>query len=478
MLRRPVSPDLATLSDRDLLLGGRNDVIAENRAGAQRWARLVEFFRRRECEYSTTKRQSPHFALTARQATVVEVGELWGVSESWLRKQLNIALCLVEHFPELWQLCLDGSLDPYRASLVADAARANLDHPEEFWRFAQRISAFLRRHLRTVEGVDESQPLVTCTRRQLSNKIAYELRLLRSGDAEERFRKKYAERAVSGRDDEDGMSWLSINDTTDQVRLAHHRLTLAAKTKRADGDERTLDQLRADLAIDLLVGRSEGVPAPTYARPIVNLTVPVQTVMGLSDDPGVLSGGTVIPAGLARMIAQQPGSTWHRMLTDPAGELVELSAQGRSTRGYQPTKSIWSWVVAEQPTCYRSGCDAPATQVELDHRVRWPEGPTSTANLTPGCKLDHKAKHAPGFGIEQTADGGRRTAASHCGHRPASGTPSPGPCNRWPTASTRRSLTRFSSPRLKSSRPSASCVNRTPIVVRTTSPGSGKTSSP
>lgn len=400
MPARSERPELSALSDRDLLLGGRDEVVAENRASAQRWARLVEFHGRRERQYAAKKEASPHFALTARQETVVEVGELWGVSEAWLRKQLNVALCLVEHFPELWQLCLDGRLDAYRATLIADAARQSLDHPEEYWRFAQRLTRFVSRHLRTVEGVEGSEPLVTCTLRQLRNKLAYELRLLRAGDAEARFRKRYADRSVTGRDDEDGISWLSISHTTDQVRLARHRLTLAAKQKRADGDQRTLDQLRADLALDLLTGRTEQVPAPAFARPIINVTVPIQTLMGLSDDPGVLSGGTVVPAGLARMIAHQPGSTWHRMLTDPAGQLVELS-----TKRYQPTKSIWSWVVAEHATCFRSGCDTPATEAELDHRVRWPEGPTSTENLWPGCTGDHKAKHAPGFAIEQAAGG-------------------------------------------------------------------------
>lgn len=396
----PAQPDLTTLSDRDLLLGGRDDVVAQNRAGAQRWARLVEFFRRRERQYPEKKKASPNFALTARQETVVEVGELWGASESWLRKQLNVALCLADHFAELWQMCLDGQLDDYRATLVADAARMNLDHPEELWRFAQRMTRFLRRHLRAVDGVPGSPLLVTCTHRQLRNKIAYELRLLREGDGEERFRKKYADRAVSGHDDEDGMSWLSINNTTDKIRLAHNRLTLAAKRKRADGDERTLDQLRADLAVDLLTGREEGVPVPAYARPIVNVTVPIQTLMGLSDDPGVLSGGTVIPAGLARIIAQEPGATWHRMLTDPAGRMVELS-----TTSYQPTKPIWTWVVAEHSSCFRSGCDSPATESEVDHRIAWPEGPTDVENLWPGCKADHKAKHAPEFTIEQDDNG-------------------------------------------------------------------------
>ena len=196
------------------------------------------------------------------------------------------------------------------------------------------------------------------------------------------------------------MSWLSVGATTDQAHLAAHRLTLAAKDLRRQGDERTLDQLRSDLAMDLLTGCADGVPLPAYARPVINLTVPLQTVMGLSDDPGTLSGGQVIPAGLARVIAQTTGATWHRMLTDPAGQMVELS-----TNSYQPTKAIWSQVVAEHASCFRTGCDSPSTQSELDHRVAWPLGRMTPANLWPGCKCDHKCKHAPGFSVEQDETG-------------------------------------------------------------------------
>lgn len=88
------------------------------------------------------------------------------------------------------------------------------------------------------------------------------------------------------------------------------------------------------------------------------------------------------------------------MLTDPAGRMVE-----RSTTSYQPTKPIWRWVVAAWNSCFRPGCDAPATTSEGDHRIPWPAGPTSAENLWPGCRSDHKAKHTQGFSIEQNADG-------------------------------------------------------------------------
>lgn len=40
----------------------------------------------------------------------------------------------------------------------------------------------------------------------------------------------------------------------------------------------------------------------------VNVTVPIQSLMGVSDDPGILPGGEPIPASLARQIASDPGS--------------------------------------------------------------------------------------------------------------------------------------------------------------------------
>lgn len=397
----PPTSDLGALSDHDLLAGGVMDAIAENRAAAQKWARLVTYFRRRKADDEARHEESPYFALTPRQQTVVEVCELWCTPESWVRKQLNIALCLSTQFGFVWQLCLAGRLDGYRAAVIADAARYGLDRPEEYAALARRLEAFLTRHLKPVDvpGADV-ESVVACTPKQLRNKLTYEINKIRSADAESRHRKAKAARDVRVIDGEDGMSWLTVAGTTDKVQLARHRVSLAAKELRRRGDERTLDQLRADVAMDLLTGCADGVPLPAYARPVVNLTVPIQTVMGLSDDPGVLSGGQVVPAGLARIIAQTPGSTWHRMLTDPAGTMVELS-----TTSYQPPKAIWSQVVAEHATCFRSGCDTASTESELDHRTAWPRGSTTPANLWPGCKGDHKAKHAPGFAIEQDQDG-------------------------------------------------------------------------
>jgi hypothetical protein len=330
----------------------------------------------------------------------VEVGPLCGASPARVRKDLNVALYLCEFGEPIWELCLAGQLDAYRATLVADAAREKLNDPADVARFMTRMLKFLRKHLAGVDGDPEAEPLVTCTVRQLRNKIDYEIRLLDPVREDDLFRNAYEGRGAYVRDDGPGMGWLSINNRIDKCKLANHRLTLAARRKREDGDERTIAQIKADLALDLLIGEGGKEGLPAYARPIINLTVPIQTVMGLSDAPGVLSGGDVVPPSLARMIAAEPGATWHRMLTDPAGHMVTLS-----TKSYQPTGPIWQQVVAEYSTCFRPGCDAPSTEGDLDHRVAWPLGATDTSNLWPGCRTDHRTKHAPGFGIVQDADG-------------------------------------------------------------------------
>lgn len=390
-------------SDRDLLLSGRSATVAMNRANASRWSALLTFFRRKLAGQKARETQNPHAPLTARQETVVEVGELWGMSSGSLRRELNAVIFLVDRLPSVWALVKSGALDNYRARLIGDTLRREVDEDAPLEAVDKRVSRFLLKHLRTVDG--ELDGLVCCTTRQLQNKLAYEVRRLRLADTEARFARKYADRSATVQTGEDGMGWLTIEHSVDRVQLAHRRLSLAAKELRAAGDARTLDQLRSDLALDLLVGadangEEPNVPVPSFARPIINVTVPIQTLMGIADDPGELSGGTVIPASLARVIAQRPGATWHRMLTDPRGQTTELS-----TRSYQPTAPIWRHVVAEQVTCFRPGCDRPATGCELDHRVPWPLGATSLSNLWPACKADHKAKHTPGFSVAMTASG-------------------------------------------------------------------------
>jgi Domain of unknown function (DUF222) len=414
--------DLDALSDHDLLAGGLDDLVAENAHAARRLARMHAFYCRMELDYQARRAEEPHFTLTPRQETIIEISELWGLTAGRVGRDVAVARTLVEHFGGVWELCAAGQLDAYKATIIAEAATAALEHPLDFAKLANRITAWL---LAGVPKEPERRGLVNRTVAQLRRKLAYELKKLRPRDANQRHARAFKDRRISSCPFGDGMGLLSMTGSIDQVQLADYRLTLIAKAFRAQGDPRTLEQLRTDLAFELIIGTLEvtatlgdlvdadntgdlstvsakmiRVPTLAYARPVINVTVPIQTLLGSSDNSGMLSGGEVIPASLARLIAASPDSTWHRMLTDPAEGFVELS-----TKSYKPTPPIWRQVVAKFETCFRNNCAVPATECELDHKIPHPRGPTSSSNLQPGCETDHKAKHAPGFGIGVDPDG-------------------------------------------------------------------------
>ena len=108
---------------------------------------------------------------------MIEIGSPWGLDPGRVRRELNVALHLCQHGEALWEMCLAGQVDGYRA-LIADAARQKLDTFEQIARFMTRMLRFLQKNLACGEGDPDAEPLVTCTVRQLRNKIDYEIRKL------------------------------------------------------------------------------------------------------------------------------------------------------------------------------------------------------------------------------------------------------------------------------------------------------------
>jgi hypothetical protein len=166
------------LDDHALLAGGVHYLVAENSAAASRLLRMLVFYERR-CAVVDPSAVPGRRALTAVQETVIEVGELWGLSPGRVRSDLLHCRVLTTSFPDVWRLCRLGALDGYRAGLVAEAA-TNL--PERSWpAFAERIGHWLRKHLRRPGGDPELPELVCCTVKQLRNKLTYEVNKLARG---------------------------------------------------------------------------------------------------------------------------------------------------------------------------------------------------------------------------------------------------------------------------------------------------------
>jgi hypothetical protein len=121
----------------------------------------------------------------------------------------------------------------------------------------------------------------------------------------------------------------------------------------------------------------------------VNVTVSLETLLGLNEDPGDLTGHGPITAPLARDLAFSKGSTWRRLVTDPiTGYLLDY---GRTK--YRPPDALADHVRARDMTCRSPNCERPATACDLDHVVAWPAGTTCEANLCTQCRHDHLLKH-------------------------------------------------------------------------------------
>lgn len=379
----------------EMLCRMRELQVEANRAEMARARAMTGLFQHFSADFEARRADDPHFTATPLTETITETQPVTGQTTGRIRADLEAVLLMDKHLPWLAVYVDDGRLDLYRAKPVTDALKDDLaDHPEARARFADLMRRWFEK------AAAASPDLLNKTITQIRNHVHYVVTKVLSSQFDERFKKRYAGRRVTSCPTGDGMAALTID--TDQVsaKMAEHHLDLLARDARTAGDERTLEQLRADLAVDLLTGRKAADGSTgRWARPIINVTVPIQTLMGLSDEPGRM-GDQTLPASLVRRVAADPSSTWYRLLTDPARRCVELS-----TASYTPTGPIWRQVVAAQPTCFAPTCDRPASECDLDHRVPYPQGATSTRNLGPGCRRDHRAKHAPGASLRQDPDG-------------------------------------------------------------------------
>lgn len=412
----------ADVHDRGLIDAAAHAVVDRNRAHAAQLEAISCFHARRVAEVEARARgDAPrpelpgYFLLTPLEATKVEFAPLLGVAETWVQLDLDLTNELKRWLPQVWELCLAGRLDLGRAQVV-HAQLANLADDDARAAYAEKAQEWISRH-------DDPEAPVHPVRRHLLQRAMRRISLkFAQRSEEESFAKAFKKRRVSLRADENGMAWLSVSSPVHDAMRADYRLTLIAKRLRElPGEERTEEQIRADLLIDLVLGRAT-VPATNgeledfegsgespvewhelvgrWARPVINVTAPMPTLMGVSDEPGVMAGGGSIPAELLRLIALDPGSTWYRLIFDPRRGDVELS-----TDSYTPTEPIVRQVVARDPECVFPGCVRPATVCECDHREPHPIGPTCTDNLQPLCRRHHRVKHSEGFLVTRNLDG-------------------------------------------------------------------------
>ncbi|TFC81592.1 HNH endonuclease [Cryobacterium cheniae] len=200
--------------------------------------------------------------------------------------------------------------------------------------------------------------------------------------------KSQADRTLVFEPAADGMGWLHSYQQLPVAQAIYHRVSDMAASLQGPDEPRTLAQLRADVLAALMV---DGVTPAGLGRGIratVNVTVPVLTLLGRSDEPGHLEGcGPIDPETARELAAGAPSFT--RILVHP--ETGVMLSVGRNQ--YRVPKDLRRLLVIRDETCRFAGCNRPAARAEMDHTHEWQaDGITRYDNLASLCAPDHRLK--------------------------------------------------------------------------------------
>jgi hypothetical protein len=336
---------------------------------------------------------------------------------------LELARLAVRVAPALEAALRAGRLDEYRLAVIAGLLKPVTD--EE-----------LVRHIVAVVLAD----IDTHTPRTLAEHIR---RHLATGDdAPLRRSREQAlkDRTVSRRNGPGGVMTLRLGacDAAVGAAAVDHVDAIARRIHTAgDPSGRTLEQLRTDVGLDLLCGvdpQQAGQAEPVRRKGTINVTVGLDTLVGLNDEHAVLAGYGPVSAAIARRTAVQfaDACQWrfqlfderdHTLVTegpldraavkelvaglrrwaagDPDRHPVDATA-GVDGRGHrEPTQAQRAFVRARDRHCQYPGCRVPARRCDVDHRVAWADGGMSVvSNLHCLCRAHHRFKHYYGLEYE------------------------------------------------------------------------------
>lgn len=310
----------------------------------------------------------------AAEAAAAEIRAALTLTRRSADVELGVALELRSRLPQLHDMLACGELDMRRVWVILNA----VGHlPDEAARSViGRIAA-------------DAPRLTTGQLRARLRRLCIETD---PDDATQRFEHAVVERRVVAEPIDSGtVNLLGLDLPPDRVTAVMQRVNRIAKSLRRDGETRTIDQLRADVYLDLLndTAHHDAVSG------VVDLRVDLDTLAGLNDHPGDLAGYGPVIADIARNVADHaPDAEWRFTVTDPdTGRPIHTDVSRR-----RPTASQRRNVEARNPACVFPGCRMPASDCDLDHRVRYTDqGPTVEDNLTPLCRHDHRIRHEAGW---------------------------------------------------------------------------------
>ncbi len=318
----------------------------------------------------------------------LEVAAALRLTRSAAHHEVAFADAVIERLPQVGEMLDAGRIDGRRARVLADGTA--------------HLSAEAGRRV-IADVADRAGDLTTGQLRALLRKLCL---VVDPEDAKTRLRRAVEDRRVVLEANPAGSANLLLLDLPPDVAAAA-RERIDHLARRLPGDDRTMDQRRADVALDLFV-RSWQAPV---GRGMVDLTVDLRTLLGLAEDPGELGGWGPVVADIARQVTdRQRDGRWQATVIDDNGDPFAVAVRRRPTTGQARQ------VRARNRTCVFPGCRMPARSSDLDHTRRHIDGgPTLEWNLAPLCEFHHRAKDEGGWRYRRRPNGDHVWTSPH-GH--------------------------------------------------------------
>ena len=315
----------------------------------------------------------------------------------WTRKtadrEMEFAVDLRNRLPQVWWALISGDIDVRRARVLVAGTTHLTDETA-----SEVVESIIHKAHRYTTGQLQARLRKLCVQ-------------VDPDDASKRYETAVEQRRVNTQPDEAGTAHLFAMDLPPhRLAAGMKRINDLAQSLRRPGETRTIDQLRADVLLDLLEGL--GVASDSGSGAVIVHTT-LESLAELSDHPGDLAGYGPVIADIARQIAQRQRSAEWRWIVEDS-ETGQPLAIGTTRR--RPNTQQQRLVETRNPTCIHPGCRMPAMQSDIDHTDPWSlGGRTHTDNLAPLCRHHHRLKTETPW-TYKAASGGDYTFTSPLGH--------------------------------------------------------------
>jgi hypothetical protein len=310
-------------------------------------------------------------AFTIFDTTATEISAALTLTRRASEVQTDLALTLRQRLPQVWAALSDGLIDLPRARVLSDQTT---HLPEELAR--QVCDTALERAGSQTTG-------------QLRARIQ---RLIITADpaaARDRYEQALTERRLVCEPTDAGTTDIhALHLPTDRANQAMCRVNRMAKKAKRKGDRRPIDQIRADIFLDILCGIHQDQDGNGGKDGVVDIRVELTTLLGLAEDPGEIPGyGPVIADVTRQVIADSHQADWRFGITH-LDQLIDLVTTKR-----RPTKGQRDLIQVQDPECGFMTCRQDSNDCDIDHTLPWAQHHhTTVAELDPLCRYHNLGK--------------------------------------------------------------------------------------